>query len=189
MADTRVCPLRPLRIPDRMFLRIGDTALPLHVADETNSGHGADSPSTRCRVARLAYQRPFVSELSATEGAAAVASEFIWVETTAGCIATPREARSAASILLRTLGARRVRLTNGMSMLTPVARTRDPAVGPSASSSNNHATPMPVKISPAMEFAHCQRPAPRAINNTPGIIMRSRHERLGQTTMHSRSRK
>src|ERR1700690_2735614 len=94
--DTQVCPLRPLRIPDRMFLRNGDTALPLHVADETNSENGADSSSTRCRVARLAYQKPFVSEPSAMEGAAAVASELIWVETTAGCIARSRDARSAA---------------------------------------------------------------------------------------------
>jgi len=146
--DRRVCPLRLLRIHGRMFLRKLDTAMPLHAADETSSEHGANSSPRLCRMVRLACQKPFVTEPSAMEEAADAASEFLWRETAVGCIATSRDARSAASILSRTLRTRRVRFTKGRSTLTPVERTRDPAVGPSASSSITHARPMPVKIAP-----------------------------------------
>lgn len=123
------------------------------------------------------------------EGAADAVSELVWTETpagcrlgmgTAGCIVTSREAQTAASIVLRTLRARRVRFTNGRSTLTPVARTRDTAVGPSASSSTTHAKPMPVKIAPEVEFTHCHRQVPRAASSTPGTIRRHSHKRLGQ---------
>jgi hypothetical protein len=205
-AGRRVCHLRRLRIHGSMFLRNVDTAPRLHVADETSSGHGANSS-----WARLACQMPFVCVASAMEGAADAASEFVGTETPAGCGlsagtagcpldmgtgdctadcgVTSREARTAALIASRTFSARRVRLTTGRSTLTPVAQTREPAVGPSASSSNTHARPTPVKISPEMEFAHSQKQAPITANTTPGIITRYRHERLGQTTIHSRSRK
>ena len=146
--DRLVCRLRPLRIHGRMFLRRLDTAMPLHVAGETSSEHGANSSPRLCRMVRLACQKPFVTEPSAMEEAADAAWELVWTETAAACIATSREARSAASIVSRTLRARRVRFTKGRSTLTPVVRTRDPAVGPSASSSITHARPMPVKIAP-----------------------------------------
>lgn len=191
--DRRACPLRPLRIRGRMFLRSADTELPLHVADETNSEHGANF-----LWAPLACQKSFDCEPFATEGAAGTASELVWTETaagcrlgmgTVGCIVTSREARTAASIAARTLLARRVRFTNGRSTLTPVVRTCDLAVGPRASSRTTHARPMPVKIAPAVEFTHCHREAPRAASNIPGMIRRHSHKWLGQTTMHSKSRK
>ena len=78
--DRRAYLLRPLRIHGRTFLRNVDTALPLHVADETSSEHGADSS-----WARLASQKPFVCEASAMEGTADADSEFVWTETPAGC--------------------------------------------------------------------------------------------------------
>src|SRR5579862_572711 len=132
------------------------------------------------------------------EGVADGASEFVWTEVPAGCalgigtagsMLTSRDARTAASMAARTLLARRVRLTNGRSLLAPVVRTREPAVGPSASSSKTQAAAIPMKIAPAVEFVHCHRAAPRAANSTPGIIRRNSHERLGHTIMLSRSRK
>jgi hypothetical protein len=42
MEDKRACPPHQLRIHDRRFLRNGDTALLLHVRDETSNEHGAN---------------------------------------------------------------------------------------------------------------------------------------------------
>src|SRR3954451_11599968 len=192
MADRRPYPLRRSRIHGRMFLRNVDIALLLRAADETSIERGANSA-----WARLAYQKSFVGDASAREGVADTASEFVGMGTpvvcsgtrTAGCMVTSREARTAASIASRTLPARRVRFTNGRSTLTPVMRTRDAAVGPSASSSSAHTTPMIMKIAPEVEFTQYQKELPTPANNTPGIISRSRHERLGQTKIDSKSRK
>src|SRR5260370_479553 len=106
-----------------------------------------------------------------------------------GCSITPRVARTAASILARTFRARRVRFTSGKSMVAPVVRMLDLAVGPSASSNPAHARATLEKIAPAVEFTHCQRETPRAASSTAGIIRRHSHKRLGQTIMYSKSRK
>src|SRR4029077_12093864 len=193
----RAFPPRPLRIRGRTFLRSVGTLPPLPAADETCSEHGASSSRRVCGGGRLVCQEPFVGVAAAME-AGADASDLVGAWTSAdevmlagavGCSITPRVARTAASILARTFRARRVRFTSGKSMVAPVVRMLDLAVGPSASSNPAHARATLEKIAPAVEFTHCQRETPRAARSTAGIIRRHSHKRLGQTIMYSKSRK
>ena len=52
-----------------------------------------------------------------------------------------------------------------------------------------HAMPTLVKISPAMEFTHSQREAPRATSSTAGMTSRQSHKPLRHTITNSKSRK
>jgi hypothetical protein len=184
-ADRRAFPPRPLRILGSKFHRNVGTGPPLHAAGETGSEHGASQSRRVCRRARLAYQEPFVCVASAMDAAPDGASNFVCTEGSAGwglgteavdCATSPRAARIAASILARTLRARRVRATNGRSTLAPVVQSRDFAVGPIASSAATQTTPKLAKIAPEKELTHCQNITPSAPNNTTGIISRHNHK-------------
>lgn len=193
-ADTEGTPafhLHPLRTRGRMFRRSVGTLPQLRAGDETSNGHGATAWRRLCARAWLVDQETFVA-VAVTD-----ASNVVWIEDSAdwvmvagtiGC-SMARAARTAASILERTFRARRVRFTSRSSTLAPVVRIRDLAVGPSANSNITHARDMPVKIAPAVEFAHNQSEAPSAPSNMPGIIGRNSHKRLGQTATDSKSRK
>lgn len=197
-ADRRACPLRPLRIPGKMFLRNVDIALPLPAADVTGSEHGANSSERACEGVQLVCQKAFVCVAAAME-AVAEPADLVGTGGSAGgatiagsvdCSRTPPVARTAASILPRTFRARRVRFTSARSTLAPVVRMRERAVGPSASSSATHSTAKLPKIAPAMEESiHCHEAPPRAASSEAGIISRHSHIRLGHTMMYSRSRR
>jgi hypothetical protein len=192
-----VFPLLLLRIRGRTFRHSVGILPPLPATDETNTEHGA-SPSERlCVKVRLVCYEPFVSVAAVME-ADADASDLVgllgstcevMVAGDAGWSIPPPEALTAASILARTFLARRVRFTSGKSIVAPVVRRRELAVGPSASSNATHARAKPLKISPATAFAHSQSETPRAAPTTAGTINRHSHQRLGHTITYSRSRK
>ena len=103
---------------------------------------------------RLVCQEPFVSMAAAVGVAAASdvrtvgsAGEVV-IAGAVGCSTTARVMRTAASILAKTLRARRVRFTIGSSIVAPVVRMRELAVGPSTCSIATHATATPEKMAP-----------------------------------------
>src|SRR5439155_19273418 len=177
------------------FLRNEGTGPPLHAADETGSERGASPPWRVCRRARLAYQEPFVSVVSAMVTVPDGDSEFVWrmgsaggalLSGAAGCSRPPRAERTtAASILARTLRARRVLATSGKSTLAPVVRMRDPAVGPIASSAATQTRPTPPQIAPVVESTHRQHATPSPANRTTPRTIRHNQPRAGQTTTDS----
>src|SRR5438876_2684718 len=83
-AGRRAFPPHRLRILGRKFLRNEGTGPPLHAADETGSERGASPPWRVCRRARLAYQEPFVSVVSAMVTVPDGDSEFVWRMGSAG---------------------------------------------------------------------------------------------------------
>ena len=172
-----------------------DTLRPLLAMGEKGSGHVASSLPTIGVGIRLVSQEPFVCKVvtdplaDASDLSSRFGSNEATLNESVDCPAPWRAARTAASILVSTLRARRVRLTTGISTVVPVVRMLDRAVDPSASSSAIHARAMLQKTMPAVEFTHTQNAAPTAASTAAGTIKRHSHKRLGQTTIYSKSRK